>query len=50
MVAMTAGAALYVSGISSSLGKGILIARESIESGTGMKKLEELASFSRSLI
>jgi anthranilate phosphoribosyltransferase len=49
MIAMNAGAALYAAGVTNSLRKGVLIATECVKSGKGVKKLEELVSFSQSL-
>jgi len=50
MIAMNAGAALYVSGVSVSLEQGVIIAMECIKDGKGLKKLDELISFSQSLV
>ena len=50
MIAMNAGAALYVSGVSVSLKQGVIIAMECIKDGKGLKKLDELISFSQSLV
>ena len=50
MIAMNAGAALYVSGVSVSLEQGVIIAMECIKDGKGVKKLDELISFSQSLV
>ncbi len=49
MIAMNAGAALYVSGIANNLKKGVAQATECIKSGKGLEKLEELVIFSQSL-
>ena len=50
MIAMNAGAALYVSGVTVSLEQGVIIAMECIKDGKGLKKLDELISFSQSLV
>ena len=49
MVAMTAGAALYVSGLAKELEEGIKLSLESIATGKGLEKLEQLSSLSQSL-
>lgn len=49
MVAMTAGAALYVSGLAKELEEGIKLSLESIATGKGLEKLEHLSSLSQSL-
>lgn len=49
MVAMTAGAALYVSGLAEGLKQGIELSLESIAKGTGLEKLEDLCKFTQSL-
>ena len=50
MIAMNAGAALYASGVTLSLKEGVIIAMECIKGGKGLKKLDELISFSQSLV
>ena len=45
MICMTAGAALYVSGIANSLESGVELAKRSVESGEGLKKLNQLIEF-----
>ena len=50
MIAMNAGAALYASGVTVSLKDGVINAMECIKSGKGLKKLDELISFSQSLV
>jgi len=45
MICMTAGAALYLSDISSSLEAGVELAKSSLESGAGLKKLNQLVEF-----
>ena len=49
MVSMTAGAALYVAGISSSLESGVDIAKTCIEEGNGLNKLNQLIEFTSQL-
>ena len=46
MVSMTAGAALYVSGISGNLEDGINLAKDCVAEGRGMTKLNQLVEFS----
>ena len=45
MICMTAGAALYVSDIAGSLEAGVELAKSSLESGAGLKKLNQLVEF-----
>ena len=45
MICMTAGAALYLSDIVSSLEAGVELAKSSLESGAGLKKLNQLVEF-----
>jgi len=45
IVALNAGAALYVAGRSDSIEEGVLLARQAIESGRAMAKLEEFKGF-----
>ena len=49
MICMTAGAALYVSGIANSLESGVELAKRSVESGEGLKKLNQLVEFTSQL-
>ena len=49
IVALNAGAALYVSGLVKDLKEGIEISLESINEGRGLEKLEQLISISQSL-
>jgi len=49
MIAMNAGAALYASGVAGSLKEGVSVAKNCVESGEGLKKLDELVIFSKSL-
>ena len=45
LICMTAGAALYVSDIANSLESGVELAKRSVESGEGLKKLNQLVEF-----
>lgn len=47
IVALNAGAAIYVSGVADSLAEGVNIAEDVIGSGTARVKVSELASFTR---
>ncbi|MFT5032949.1 MAG: anthranilate phosphoribosyltransferase [Bermanella sp.] len=49
MVALNAGAALYVAGVSSSLKQGVALAQDVIASGQALEKMRELASFSQEM-
>ena len=49
MIAMNSGAALYASGVAGSLKEGVSVAKNCVESGEGLKKLDELVIFSKSL-
>ena len=49
MVAINAGAALYVSGLVNELKEGVEVSFESIGKGKGLEKLEQLSSLSQSL-
>jgi len=49
VVVANAGAALYVSGTVSSLREGVELARQSIDSGRALRKLEELIAVTREL-
>ena len=48
MVALNAGAALYVAGVEDSLAQGIERAKEGIEQKLGLNKLQELSEYSKS--
>ncbi len=48
MIALNAGAALYVSGIENSLSQGVKKAKEGIKTKVGLSKLQELAEYSQS--
>ena len=47
MLAMNAGAAIYVSGVADTLNHGVSIAQDIIASGLALEKMNELASFSQ---
>ena len=47
MIAMNAGAAIYVSGVADTLNHGVAIAQDVISSGLALEKMNELASFSQ---
>ncbi|MBO9496385.1 anthranilate phosphoribosyltransferase [Thalassotalea sp. G20_0] len=47
MIALNAGAAIYLSGVAGGLEEGILMARDAIDSGLALEKMKELASFTR---
>lgn len=49
LVALNAGAALYVAGVSSSIKQGVALAQDVIASGQALEKMRELASFSQEL-
>ena len=46
MLALNAGAAIYVSGVALSLAEGITLAQDTISGGLALEKLDELAAFS----
>ena len=46
MISMAAGAALYVSEVSSSLEAGIILANECVKDGGGIEKLNQLVEYS----
>ncbi len=46
IIALNAGAAIYVSGVAASLAEGVAMAQDSIASGLALEKLDELAAFS----
>ena len=48
MVALNAGAALYVSGVEKSLAEGVEKAMEGIKKKKGLDKLQELSEYSQS--
>ncbi|MRI32296.1 anthranilate phosphoribosyltransferase [Endozoicomonas sp. OPT23] len=47
MIALNAGAAIYVSGVADSLEQGIDMAKDAIASGMALQKINELASFTQ---
>ncbi len=49
MIALNAGAAIYLSGQAENHKEGVVKAIEAIESGAALKKMQELAAFSQSL-
>ncbi len=46
IIALNAGAAIYVSGVAANLAEGVAMAQDSIASGLALEKLDELAAFS----
>lgn len=50
MIALNAGAALYVSGLASSIKQGVMMADDAIYSGLAFEKLVNLREFSRTLL
>jgi anthranilate phosphoribosyltransferase len=48
IVALNAGAAIYVSGLASSLADGVKKAQQVLDSGDGLARLEKLAALSQS--
>ncbi|WP_426414693.1 anthranilate phosphoribosyltransferase [Aestuariirhabdus sp. LZHN29] len=47
IIALNAGAAIYVAGLSGTLNDGVVMAQDAIASGLARAKIDELASFSR---
>ena len=47
MIALNAGAALYVAGIAESIADGVSIANEMLASGAGLEKLQQLAAMTQ---
>lgn len=47
LVALNAGAALYVAGISDSVKEGVELARDTLKSGAGLEKLQQLAAMTK---
>ena len=47
MIALNAGAALYVSGVTNNLAEGVILAQDAIGSGLAKEKISELAAFTR---
>ena len=48
MIALNAGAALYVAGIAGSISDGVAFANDTLASGAGLKKLQQLADMTQS--
>lgn len=48
LIALNAGAALYVAGISDSIKEGVTTARDILSNGTGLEKLQQLAAMTQS--
>jgi len=49
IVAMNAGAALYVGGVADSIEEGVVAAQQVLASGAAEKKLNELCAFTQEL-
>jgi anthranilate phosphoribosyltransferase len=49
IIALNAGAAIYVSGVASDLEQGIAMAQDAISTGLAFEKMKELAAFSDAL-
>lgn len=49
IIALNAGAAIYLSGVAATLADGVAMARQQLESGAALEKMEQLASFSQQL-
>jgi anthranilate phosphoribosyltransferase len=47
MIALNAGAALYVAGVADTIAAGLELANEVLESGAGLKKMQQLASMTQ---
>ena len=47
MIALNAGAALYVAGIAGSISDGVALANDTLASGAGLKKLQQLADMTQ---
>jgi anthranilate phosphoribosyltransferase len=47
MIALNAGAALYVAGVASSIADGVKRAKQVVDSGAGLEKLEQLAAMTQ---
>jgi len=50
MIALNAGAALYVAGVATSLKNGVALAEDTIHGGQALEKMGELAAFSQGLV
>ncbi|ANG61842.1 anthranilate phosphoribosyltransferase [Marinobacterium aestuarii] len=49
IIALNAGAAIYLSGVAATLAEGVTLAREQLENGAALEKMEQLAAFSQQL-
>jgi anthranilate phosphoribosyltransferase len=49
IIALNAGAAIYLSGVAATLADGVAMARQQLESGAALEKMEQLAAFSQQL-
>lgn len=49
IIALNAGAAIYVAGLSETLKEGVALARQQLENGQALAKMEQLAAFSQLL-
>ena len=49
MIALNAGAALYVAGVASSLKNGVALAEDVIHGGRALEKMQELAAFTQGM-
>ncbi len=49
LIALNAGAAIYVSGLVNSLADGVAMAKDALDSGMALEKMKELAAFSQLL-
>jgi anthranilate phosphoribosyltransferase len=49
IIALNAGAAIYLSGVAATLADGVALARKQLESGAALEKMEQLAAFSQQL-
>jgi anthranilate phosphoribosyltransferase len=49
IIALNAGAAIYLSGVATTLADGVALAREQLVNGAALEKMEQLAAFSQQL-
>lgn len=49
MIALNAGAAIYVAGVASSIAEGVLMAQDTIASGLALERINELAAYTEAL-
>ena len=47
MIALNAGAALYVAGIAGSISDGVALAHDALAGGAGLKKMQQLADMTQ---